>query len=209
MKKKPAIDEALHKELDAVDRLLLKGKTQESIDAADKLLARRAPIHEAAAEQLGFVKMRALLELKGFDAGAAWYQEMRAGKRPRADDWFSMGRQLVMKSAETGLRCLDEAARLGCKDPALFMLRGSLLQNAGRQDEALDSYRHGVEFTPEDFDDWLIKGEMLQRLGKYREALECYARSMQDNPCESYSRFQYDRAKAAIEECRKTLEKRS
>jgi tetratricopeptide (TPR) repeat protein len=98
------------------------------------------------------------------------------------------------------LNCYDSALKLEPNQATIWFNRGNLLFQMKRADEAIASYDRALDLDPSASQIWNNKGAALVGFRNYREALGCF---------EKAAALGDRNAAAAINECRRLLEKSS
>ena len=116
-------------------------------------------------------------------------------------------------TSEQALGQLTEAARRFGPSGIGHHLRGALLYQRGRYEEALAEFRADTAMVPEQARSWSAAGDCWRRLGWYEEAAGAYRLALQRNPGLIYTRIHlasiYERQgkrSAAFEELRRVEE---
>ncbi|MEG5257674.1 tetratricopeptide repeat protein, partial [Microcoleus sp. A2-D3] len=63
-------------------------------------------------------------------------------------------------------------------DHSIWFIRGVVLFNLGKLEEAIASYDKALEFKPDYHAAWFIRGNVLGDLGKLEEAIASYDKSL-------------------------------
>ena len=82
------------------------------------------------------------------------------------------------KKVEEVLEHFDKALELGQNDAWIFEMRGTILLDFKRYEEALDSFKKAYDLND---DSWYLysMGECLRKLGRYEEAIKVLLESRQ------------------------------
>lgn len=86
------------------------------------------------------------------------------------DAWYNLG--LAYRSGSdnrTALHCFDRALEIDPENHAVYFMKGKVLEETGREEEALESYRYAVKFSPDMVDDWSNRG--MNFIAEAKEAL--------------------------------------
>jgi len=100
----------------------------------------------------------------------------------REDAWIysQIGYQLGynLETRKEALEHFDKALELGQNDAWIFEMRGTILLDFKRYEEALDSFKKAYDLND---DSWYLysMGECLRKLGRYQEAIEVLLESRQ------------------------------
>ena len=100
----------------------------------------------------------------------------------REDEWIysQIGYQLGynLETRKEALEHFDKALELGQNDAWIFEMRGTILLDFKRYEEALDSFKKAYDLND---DSWYLysMGECLRKLGRYQEAIEVLLESRQ------------------------------
>jgi len=100
-------------------------------------------------------------------------------------------------SREEPIRYLAKAIQRGATNPADFEELAKLLLAAGRQSEAVDILRQGIEVDPYDAELYRLRTSACSELGKTREACEAAAQGNREFPQDDGFRAFLERCKAA------------
>jgi len=91
--------------------------------------------------------------------------------------WKALGTALL-KQRKDSLHALQKAAALLPKDAQIFSNIGNVLQERGRHDEALQSYRRALEIDPDFVEGHFNLGRALQHNGQLDETVQSYRRAL-------------------------------
>ena len=100
----------------------------------------------------------------------------------REDEWIysQIGYQLGynLETRKEALEHFEKALELGQNDAWIFEMRGTILLDFKRYEEALDSFKKAYDLND---DSWYLysMGECLRKLGRYQEAIEVLLESRQ------------------------------
>jgi tetratricopeptide (TPR) repeat protein len=83
---------------------------------------------------------------------------------------------------EKAIALLDKALTLEPANDMLWVLRGSLLYDLRRYDEAVDSHDRAIAIKPDYAVAWYNRGIALFRLARYPDALASFDRALELNP---------------------------
>lgn len=145
----------------------------------------------------------ALLEPRGSDFLEVRIRELQARVRrtpSKADGWVELGQAWVRMARSSGDSqhylsadaCADVALRLSPQDRGALDLRGLMLLNGHRFEEARRLAQSVVEREPEDASAWGNLADALTDLGRYAEAVHAAQRMMDLKPnLASYARASY------------------
>jgi tetratricopeptide (TPR) repeat protein len=158
------------------------------------------PPNEATSDRPHFL---ALLEPEGQPAldGRIRGLQARVRDAPRkVDGWVELGQAWVRKARSSGdalhylsaEACAEVALRLSPRDPGALDLRGLMLLNQHRFEEARQLAQSVVDVAPEDAPAWGNLSDALTDLGRYSEATRAAQRMMDLKPnLASYARASY------------------
>ena len=59
-----------------------------------------------------------------------------------------------------------------------WVIKGNILNNLERYEEALESYKKALDLAPKSVDAWVNRGKTLNNLERYEEALESYQKGL-------------------------------
>lgn len=79
---------------------------------------------------------------------------------------------------ESALRCIQRALEIDPQFENALLLKGSILRETGRAEEAVDVYRRAIDLNPDDPQMWNNLGNALASLKKYNEAFAAYQQAL-------------------------------
>ena len=99
---------------------------------------------------------------------------------------------------ELGLRLMDHALKLEPGNSDVWMNRGVVLKDLGREKEALLSYKKSLQFNEGNADAWFNMGNLYVMMDDIEEAKYCFTKAVEIVPNDT-------EARAALQECLEKL----
>jgi tetratricopeptide (TPR) repeat protein len=132
-----------------------------------------------------------LIVAEKFDEARAAIRSLNSTQVETVEELFLQGVLLYESEEwEAALSIFDRCLQ----HEKVFFVRGNILDELGRLDDAIASYDKAIEFKPSDPIAWSNRGVSLHRLGRFDEAIASYNKAIEFKP--EYHQAWYNRGVA-------------
>ena len=91
--------------------------------------------------------------------------------------WVQNASEIGAKTPSKGMAIINKILKTNQKDAFAWLVKGSILDNSQRYDEAIDAYNEATRLDPYYYPTWRDLGLDLANLKRYNESLKAYDKS--------------------------------